>query len=108
MARFVTVYEEHSNRNDGLTKFIRQVLIIPAALILAWVPIAGIYEISCHLGEAGIMKNWLTETAQDVEKRIRVRHVSDHMMINRIYHEYEELREFYSLISTRRSYGSEE
>ncbi len=97
MARFSHIYEEHIDLKKSLWKYLRNILLIPFSLIIAWIPIVGVYEVSCKLGESGI-ETTLTRNALEVEQRVRLKRHFDESLLNRVVHEFEETIEFYALL----------
>ncbi len=97
MPRFTYIYLAHRDSSQGIKRLLRMVRTLIFAMIISWMPPFILYETLCKLGESGVQTE-LIQRALNAEKRTTLKRRTNEYVVNRILHEFEEMREFYRLV----------
>jgi hypothetical protein len=68
------------------------------AMVIVWVPIVLFYEVPCMIGKTFDVDLLIVRTALRAEDKIVMKYRTKSYSVNKIFHELEEMKEFYSRI----------
>lgn len=91
----ILIEKKAKDRGSGIT-LVKMVFSLLGAIIIAWVPIVLFYEIPSSIGERYDVDWEIVKKALRAEHAVTMKHRTRSESLNRVLHELEEMKEFYS------------
>ena len=90
------LYQKKKRRKDNFEKVFFFLCKLGSVFIITWIPLILLYEIPCKIGEYFDTDLLIVTTAQEAEQKVEMKYRTGSYPINKIVHELEEMKEFYS------------
>ncbi len=92
------IYREPDQRCNVYKKTVLLGANLVGASLISWIVIILIYEIPCFIGEMTDTDLPIIKTAIRAEQVVTMKHRTNSHVLNRLIHEFEEMKVFYSQI----------
>ena len=92
------IYQERPGKTNFPQKVITLAINLMGATLITWVFILLVYEIPCTIGKMVDVNCHIIEAAVKADKKITMKYRTQSLSINKLIHELEEMKAFYSQI----------
>lgn len=92
------IIREENKQKEFVKKTLRFLFALFGAMVITWVPVILFYEIPCTIGKYYDVDLVIVKTALQAEQKITMKYRTKSYSVNKIIHELEEIKEFYSRI----------
>ena len=92
------IYQKQKREKNLIQKMILLAINLFGATLISWFLIVLVYEVPCTLGKLFDLDNPIVRAAVRADKKVTMKYRTRSYAVNKITHELEEMKEFYSQI----------